>query len=128
MPSQDALDKNLQLSLYSLGLQKRWPHLQMEDIKLSLYFLKHEEKLRANITAETVEKTKRHILETVEEIQGKIKTGGDFPPMPSPLCEWCAFRPQCPAWRHLYRKKTADSPTSQQEIDLAIKKFFELKK
>ena len=43
MPSQEALNRDLQLSLYSLGLQKRWPHLSGEDIKLSLYFLKHGE-------------------------------------------------------------------------------------
>lgn len=128
MPTQDALDKNLQLSFYSLGLRKRWPHLNMEDIRLSLYFLKHEEKLRAEISAETVEKTKKHILETVEEIQEKIKTGGDFPPMPSPLCEWCSFRPMCPAWRHLYRKATNDKRQTTSNIESSLKEYFELKK
>ena len=58
MPSQDALNRNLQLSLYSLGLQNRWPHLKPEDIKLSLYFLKHGEKLTAKPAPDATEKIK----------------------------------------------------------------------
>lgn len=127
MPSQEALDKNLQLSLYSLGLQKRWPHLKTEDIKLSLYFLKHEEKLHSRITTETIQKTRKQILNTIGEIQEKVRQEKEFEPMPSALCEWCGFRPICPAWRHLYRKKTVESPT-QAQIEGTIKEFFELKK
>ncbi len=105
MPSQDALNRDLQLSLYSLGLQKRWPHLSAEDIKLSLYFLKHGEKLSTKATAETTEKTKEHVLKTVGDIQERIRSGKEFEPMPSALCDWCAFKPICPAWKHLYKKQ-----------------------
>lgn len=127
MPSQDALNQNLQLFLYSLGLQKRWPHLSTEDIKLSLYFLKHEEKLTAEISSVAVQKTKDHVLNTIGEIQEHIRSGKEFEPMPSALCEWCGFRPMCPAWRHLYRKKTDDSPT-KEEIEGVVKEFLHLKK
>ena len=127
MPPQASLDQDLQLSLYSLGLQKRWPHLKSEDIKLSLYFLRHEEKLSTTVNPETIEKTKAHILKTISDIQERLKTGKEFEPMPSALCNWCGYRPMCPAWRHLY-KKEADPLLAADEADAVIEKYFELKK
>ncbi|KKU06231.1 MAG: hypothetical protein UX07_C0004G0019 [Parcubacteria group bacterium GW2011_GWA2_45_30] len=126
MPSQDALNSDLQLSLYSLGLQKRWPHIKPGDITLSLYFLKHGEKLSTQPSVETTAKTKEHILKTIAEIQEKIKTGKEFEPMPSALCNWCGYRPMCPAWKHLYRKSEIRNPKS--EIENVIKEYFEIKK
>lgn len=129
MPSQAALDKDLQLSLYSLGLQKRWPHLRPEDIKLSLYFLKHGEKLSTKITPEATTQTKNEILKNITEIQDKLNSGKKFEPMPGPLCDWCGYKPICPAWSHLYRKKTQDvNIKSSEEMDAIIKEYFEIKK
>lgn len=127
MPSQEALDKDLQLSLYSLGLQKRWPHLNPEEITLSLYFLKHGEKLSTKTSAETTDKTKDHILKTIGEIQERLKSGKEFEPMPGPLCDWCGFKPICPAWKHLYRKQEPGIK-DQGEADTVIKEYFELKR
>jgi len=124
MPSQEALAENLQLSLYSLGLQRRWPHIKPEDIQLSLYFLKHEEKLTTKSTEEITEKTKSHILKTISEIQERMKADKEFEPMPSPLCDWCGFRPLCPAWSHLYKKGEAGI----QDIQPVIKEYLEIKK
>lgn len=127
MPSQDTLDQNLQLSLYSLGLQKRWPDLAPEDIKTSLYFLKHSEKLSAHVTQEAMERTKRHILSTIAQIQSRLRSGKEFEPMPSPLCDWCGYRPLCPAWKHLY--KTSDTLSiTNDSIQNVIQEYFELKK
>lgn len=126
MPSQAALDRDLQLSLYSLGLQKRWPHLVAEDIKLSLYFLKHGEKLSTRAAPETTEEIKTRALKTIAEIQEKLRLGKEFEPMPSALCNWCGYRPLCPAWRHLYRNKEKEE-VSQEEIDRVIGEYFEIK-
>jgi len=128
MPSQEALNENLQLSLYSLGLQKRWPHIKPEDITLSLYFLKLDEKLSTKPTPETAEKTQEHILGTIREIQERITQGKEFEALPSPLCDWCGFKPICPAWKHLYRKNQESGIKNQEEADTAIKSFFETKK
>lgn len=124
MPSQEAVRENLQLALYSLGLQKRWPHLAAEDIKLSLYFLKHEEKLSTKATAETTQKVQKHVLNTINEIETRVKSGKEFEPLPGPLCDWCGYRPFCPAWSHLYKKSKAEV----QDIQPVIKEYFELKK
>lgn len=126
MPSQSDLNKNLQLSLYSLGLQTRWPHLKTEDIALSLYFLKHGEKLKANVSESTVQKTKDHIFDTIAEIEDRIKLNKEFEPMPGPLCDWCGFRPLCPAWKHLYRKRELE--IGSPEIDGIVTEYLEAKK
>lgn len=126
MPSQEGVDTNLQLSLYALGLQTRWPHLKAEDIKLSLYFLRHGEKLSSKPSQDKIETTKKHILATIREIESRIKEGKPFEPLPGPLCNWCGYRPMCPAWKHLYRKKK--DPMSQEQIDVKIKEYFSLKK
>lgn len=125
MPSQDALDKNLQLSLYALGLQKRWPHIKPEEITLSLYFLKHGEKLSTEATEGTTQKTKEHVLATLNEIKERSQSGKGFEPMPGPLCDWCAYRPICPAWRHLYKK--IEPALKNEEVEKTIETYFELK-
>ncbi|MDP3710461.1 MAG: PD-(D/E)XK nuclease family protein [bacterium] len=129
MPTQDSLKTNLQLSLYSLGIQKKWPHLNIEDIKLSLYFLKHEDKLSTKIDGEAAKKTKEHVLKTIADIQDHLQTGKEFEPMPSALCNWCSYRPICPAWRHLYKKMpSGEVQPTKEEIEKTIKDFLEIKK
>lgn len=127
MPSQGDLNKNLQLSLYSLALQKRWPHLNIDNIKLSLYFLKHGEKLTTKRNDEEILRTKNKLLETIREIQNKIKNGAEFEPMPSVLCNWCEYRPRCPAWKHLYKKQESVID-NQEEINKKIDEYFATQK
>ena len=128
MPSQADVDKNLQLSLYSLGIQKRWPHINPEDIKLTLYFVKHGEKLSTTATREKTEATKKEILETIRGIETRLDEKKEFEPMPSPLCNWCAFKPICPAWKHLYRNTNKESGiANQDEADVVLKEFFALR-
>ncbi len=124
LPSQDNVDHDLQLSLYSLGLKKRWPHLKTENIKLSLYFLKHQEKLSTVKTKKEIEETTHDALETIEEIEKKLKTNERFEPTPSALCDWCSYKPICPAWKHLYRnpQQTTDN------IEPIVKEYLSLKR
>ncbi|KKS37868.1 MAG: hypothetical protein A3G49_02015 [Candidatus Sungbacteria bacterium RIFCSPLOWO2_12_FULL_41_11] len=127
LPSQESVDNDLQLSIYSLGVQKKWPHLKPEQIKVSLYFLKHSEKLTSTRTADSIEKTKNDVIDTIGQIRNKLEKKETFEPIPSPLCDYCSYRSVCPAWRHLYRNR---QPTTynQQQIDEIIKEYFELKK
>ena len=62
LPPQGAVDENLQLSLYQLGLQKRWPHIEPENVILSLYFLKAGEKLSTKRSAKALSATEKQIL------------------------------------------------------------------
>ncbi|MBI1957494.1 MAG: PD-(D/E)XK nuclease family protein [Candidatus Niyogibacteria bacterium] len=124
MPSQEKADANLQLSIYHMGLIHRWPQIKNKTIRLSLHFLKHNEKITTMRTADHLEKTADSILSTIREIEEKKKTG-EFEPIPSPLCDWCGYRPMCPVWKHLYKKdeKTPDA----EEIKAAIREYLDLK-
>ncbi|MBI2039169.1 MAG: PD-(D/E)XK nuclease family protein [Candidatus Niyogibacteria bacterium] len=124
MPSQEKADANLQLSIYHMGLTHRWPHLKDKTIRLSLHFLKHNEKITTARSAEHLRETRESIISTIREIEAK-KTTSDFEPIPSPLCDWCGYRPMCPVWKHLYTKdeKTPDA----DEIKAVIHEYLELK-
>ena len=128
MPSRDTFEKDLQLALYSLGLQKRWPHLVPEEITLSLYFVKHGEKLSMQGSAALTEDAKTHVLTTIADIETHIAGGKEFEPMPSALCDWCGYKPICPAWKHLYRKTAEPLDTSEARVASLMQEFFQLKK
>ena len=122
MPSQDEIDKNLQLSFYNLGVRKMWPEWQNRKIKLSLYFLRHEEKLSSVRTEEDLELFKKYIQNATEIIS---KSG--FKSKLSPLCDWCAYKQICPLWKHLYKKPEEETP-SDVEIKDFILEYYKIKK
>ncbi|MBU6414773.1 PD-(D/E)XK nuclease family protein [Patescibacteria group bacterium] len=124
LSSQDSVNHDLQLSLYGLGLKKRWPHLKTENIKLSLYFLKHQEKLSTIKTEKEIEATTEDALGTIEEIEKKLAANERFEPIPSALCDWCSYKPICPAWKHLYRNRQQTTGN----IEPILKEYFALKK
>jgi len=128
MPSKDFIDKDFQLSVYHLGLTKRWPQINPEKIKLSFYFLKHGEKISTSRTPEQLENTKKFILKTIDEIEQKIKDNYNFEPIPSGLCDYCGYRQMCPMWKHLYNSQFSKSKSkTEKEIEETVKEYFDIK-
>ena len=123
MPAEKKLAENLQLNVYHLALVNRWPSIKPEKIKISLYFLKHNEKISATPEAGREEKTKKALLTTIREIEDMEKTG-NFPPTPGPLCDWCGFRKMCPMWSHEYKKP--ETPSDEEAAE-AIREYFAVK-
>ncbi len=126
MKSQEAVNRDLQLSIYHLGLLRRWPHLEADNIRLSLYYVKHGEKLTTTRSARDLENITDIVLTTIHEIEGR-RTTSDFPPQPSALCDWCGYKPICPAWKFLYVKREAQN-VKQDDIEKIVQEFFSLKK
>lgn len=123
MPSQESVDNNLQLFVYYLGILNRWPFLKKEKrpVKLSLYYLRHGEKLSTIQTLERVQKHKDTILSLIEQIHKS-----DFQPRINPLCDWCGYQPQCPLFKHKFinqEKLTIDN----KQLKETIREFFEIK-
>ena len=106
MPSQEAVDKDLQLAVYHLGVANRWPTLVAEDrpLKTSLYFLKHGEKLSSTRTSENLAATKENITKDFELIDKSFKEG-KFNPTPNALCDWCEFQRNCPFFKHKFKEE-----------------------
>lgn len=126
LPSQAEVDADLQLAIYQQAALKRWPNLKPKDVLLSLYFLRANEKLSTTKDAAATKQLEAHILERISEIE-KARETNQFPPKPSALCEWCSYKPHCPAWRHLYKTTTEKEAPSEKEIAALSDEFITLK-
>lgn len=124
MPSQETLDKNLQLSLYNLGLITRWPHLAAKKIRLSLQFMPSGEVLSTYRSKDALDQTKNEILATIREIN-EHEEKNDWPAYDSPLCAIFPYRTVCPMWKHLYQIKK--SGLTEEKIQEALAEFLSLK-
>lgn len=120
MPAETSLKNNLQLAVYILGFLKKWPNLtSIDKINLTLYYLKHGEKITGKKNEEDILLTKRRVLKNIHEIEKNY-----FPPIPSKLCNSCPYRKICPMWSHLYQK---DKTPEEAEIKKLITEYFKLK-
>jgi len=123
MPAQETVDNNFQLSIYYLGLANRWPSLEKENrpVKLSLYYLRHGEKLSAFRNNQEIKQTKEKVLDLVGQInQSK------FEPKSNPLCDWCQYQPQCPLYKHKFIQEKPIT-LDDEKIGEIIKEYFEIK-
>ncbi len=114
LPPQETVETSMQLLIYLLAFLKRYPQFEKNtnNIKLSLYFLKHGTKLTASKTPQQLEEEKEQVLEIIREI-GK----SDFPAQTSPLCDWCGYQRICPMWKHKFKEeKTAPSEQEKNQI------------
>jgi len=124
LPSQEAVNSDLQMSLYHMALTRRWPHVSPANIKLSLYFLKHDEKLSSYRQEADIQEIKNSVIKTIREIEKSI-SDNNFPPNPSALCDYCPYKQICPAWKHLYKH---DSPAPDEaELQNALQEYFAIK-
>ena len=120
LPSQQDIDGSLQLSLYCLGLINRWPQFAeqgLENIKLTFYYLKHQEVISTKRTKKQLDDTREQVWERLAEI-----AKSDFKPIPSALCDWCGYKNLCPMWKHKFIEQIKD-----EQIQNTIKEFLELK-
>ncbi|MCK4805583.1 MAG: PD-(D/E)XK nuclease family protein [Candidatus Pacebacteria bacterium] len=122
MPSQKILDKNNQLSFYAIGLKSRWPRIKIEDLRLSLYFLKFNEKIDTKRTEKDLEEVKDKTIDLIHQIEKS-----DFEPRSSVLCGWCGYQNICPIWRHFYEDEQ-NNHFNDIDIKEKIDKYFTLKK
>ena len=123
MPAQESIDNNFQLSVYYLGLVSRWPSIEKENrpVKLSLYYLRHGEKLSAVRNNQYIKETKEKIIDAISQIQKS-----DFGPKSNPLCDWCQYQPYCPLYRHKFINQDSPAPDDQKIKDV-INEFFTIK-
>jgi len=121
MPSQDKVDNDLQLSIYLKAFLKRYPKevINLDKIKVSLYYLKHGVKLSSTRTLEQLEKSEQLFLDVIKLIEE-----GKFEPTMTPLCDWCGYQNICPMWKHKFKEtRKIDS----DEVNQKIGEYIELK-
>ena len=88
--SQEDLDKDRQLALYSLGIKNSFP--DVSDVHLIWHFLAFNKKMISRRTDEQLESLKQDIINLIN----KIESTTEFNPNPGCLCGWCEFQSYCP--------------------------------
>jgi RecB family exonuclease len=121
MPSQEKVDNDIQLSVYLNAFLSQYPKEidNLDKLKVSLYYLKHGVKLSATRTLEQLKKSEQLFLDTI-----KIIESGEFPPIISPLCDWCGYQKICPMWKHKFKElRHIDT----ERINQSIEEYINLK-
>jgi len=90
LKSQEELDKDRQLALYSIGIKNMFPHVN--DIHLIWHFLAYNKKMISKRTDEDLERLKQEVIDLINRIESTT----EFASNPSCLCGWCEFRSYCP--------------------------------
>lgn len=124
LPSQEAVNNNLQLAIYQIGFLNNWPQFT-QPIKVGLYFVRHGIKLSNQLSQEDVAKTKEKTLDIIAQIEEAIENNR-FDPNPSALCDWCGYQKQCPMFAHKFKKEEG-LPSNDIDIQKILNEYFQLK-
>ncbi len=89
LKSQEELDKDRQLALYSIAIIENF---NAKDVHLIWHFLDFNKKIISKRTPEQLNELKKEIIKLIE----KIESTKEFSPQPSCLCSWCEFQSYCP--------------------------------
>ena len=92
LPSQEVLDKDRQLALYSIAIKEIYG--AEKKVILVWHYLSFNKRLHSRRTDEQLKQLKQETLNLIKEIE--LTT--EFPPTKSPLCNWCEYKSICPAW------------------------------
>ncbi len=97
LPSQEDVDQDRQLALYQLGIMQRWP--DAKNIKLVWHYLAADRELVSTRSSTDLAMLEREVIELIQKIEAETKLGR-WEVRVSRLCEWCEYRPVCPAYKH----------------------------
>ena len=90
LPTQEEFDKDLQMSIYAIGVLKKYPRYYPE--KISVYYFQHGQKLITRRSPEDLRGAEEDIIERVE----KMVSDTTFEPRESPFCKTCDYLLICP--------------------------------
>lgn len=90
IPKQEEIDDDLQLSIYALGVLKKYPMYYPE--KISMYFFQHGQKLTTTRTPEQLRKIESALIDKV----AAISSDTEFAPRETPFCKSCDYLLICP--------------------------------
>lgn len=93
LPTQAEADSSRQLGLYQLGIRKQWE--DATSVELQWHYLRHGVTLRSTRSSQQLAR----LCETTAALIDKIEAEKRFEPRKSRLCDWCEYKPDCPAWK-----------------------------
>ncbi len=99
MPSQQELDQDRQLALYSIAIKEAFGH--DKPVILVWHYLAHGIKVTSSRTNSQLLDLKNQTIELIK----KIESTTIFPHNKSILCNWCEYKTMCSAWNTEYKYK-----------------------
>lgn len=87
--TQEELDRDRQLALYSIGIKNSFP--DVKDVHLVWHFLAFNKKMMSKRTDEQLEQLKQDIINLIN----KIESTKEFQAKPGALCNWCEYKEYC---------------------------------
>jgi putative RecB family exonuclease len=91
MPSQQKLDEDRQLALYSIAIKNLFG--QDKKVLLTWHYLAHNKQVYSRRTDEQLKQLQLDIVELIQEIESAT----EFPVKTSVLCGWCEYKTYCKA-------------------------------
>ena len=107
MKSQEELDKDRQLALYSLAIRELFP--QANDVHLIWHFLDFNQKIISKRTEQQLGELKQEILQLIK----KIESATEYPPCQSALCGWCEFQSYCPLMQEEFQRNNKNKESQE---------------
>ena len=94
LKAQGELDEDRQLAMYSLWVKENFK--DCKSVKLVWYFLAFDKEMVSERNEEQLLQLKNDVQNIIKEIE----SCKDFPTTVTNLCDWCAYKTICPAWKH----------------------------
>ncbi|HOZ35697.1 MAG TPA: PD-(D/E)XK nuclease family protein [archaeon] len=116
LKTQEEVDKDKQLALYTIAIKKMYPTVKRVD--LVWHFLAFNIELRSSRSDKDLEELEKEVVKAIQEIERKQITN-DFPTKESALCDWCAFKEICPVKSHSF--KLSKLPVNEYLNDDGVK-------
>jgi putative RecB family exonuclease len=97
VPTQEDADQDRQLALYQLGIMQRWP--DAKRFKLIWHYLATDKDIVSSRTEADLAALEKDVIGAIHRIEEESKLGR-WEVRISRLCDWCEYKPICPAWKH----------------------------
>ncbi|MFH1591967.1 MAG: PD-(D/E)XK nuclease family protein [Candidatus Woesearchaeota archaeon] len=120
LKAQEELDEDHQLAMYSLWVKQKYP--DAKSVKLVWYFLAFDKEMVSERNDEQLEELKEQIKKIIKEIEVCDK----FPTNISTLCNYCQYKPQCPAWKHKFEVEDSKKEFSEDDGGKLVDDFSKL--
>ena len=112
--TQDKADANRQLALYELAIRRMYADVR--EVTLVWHYLALDCEVRSTRTPEQLADLRTQVLESVKHIEAQRS----FIARTSNLCDWCEYRPLCPAWKHLYETESLSEGARAEESGVVL--------
>ncbi len=116
MPSFPEAEKDLQLAMYQISVQKHYP--DVKRVRSIWHYLLFDQSWEVELDAEQLALKETMIAQKVFDLEHDLI----FEPQPSGLCNWCTFQDICPAKTH-ERKLDQEDDREENEGYRLVSKY-----